>query len=93
MRKSIATAPGEETNHVDLTTQELAARQAEESQWESEKDVREWVDQIKETDKEMSRQIEDIIDALDTETRGRINTKTLSKYNNKKTVRARKPKK
>tara|TARA_R110000851_G_scaffold197505_1_gene348571 strand:+ start:742 stop:1011 length:270 start_codon:yes stop_codon:yes gene_type:complete len=50
-----------------------------------------WLRLMEETDISMPRTLEDIIDALDDHVREAIAVKTLSSYNDKKTLRSQKP--
>ncbi len=76
---------------VDLTPEEIAARQAEEAAWLAERPVKNWEAAMSETDAKLPRYVEDIIDAMDKPTRDKIAKKTLDAYNEKKAKRAEKP--
>jgi hypothetical protein len=75
---------------IPMTAQEIAERQAEEAAWEAGRADREWQEKIKKTDAKIPRYVEDIIDALDGPTKGKIAQATLDAYNEKKLIRAEK---
>ena len=87
--KAIATPPGQQTIYVEMTVQEQNQRDAEEAMELSKKPMRDWKSQMDEI--LLSKDIENIIDALDTSTRARIAPETLDKYNAKKALRLSKP--
>lgn len=68
-----------------------AEREAEDAKYEEERPMREWQKELKRLDAEMPRWAEDIIDSLSDAARDRIAEETLEKYNLKKEVRRRKP--
>ena len=87
--RAIATAPGEPTLYVEFTAEEQTQRDAEEALWLAAKPLRDWqadMDAIN-----LSKDLENIIDALDAPTRARIPAETLDKYNAKKALRLSKP--
>jgi len=51
-----------------------------------------WARDIEETDKKIPRAVEDIIDALDVQTKQKIAISTLDAYNQKKLIRSQQPK-
>jgi len=91
MKKAIATAPGKPTLHIDMTPQEVVARQAEEDKWLAEKPMRDWLEEIKRTDSFLPGYAEGIIDAMDDAARARLAQYTLDKYNEKKQLRLAMP--
>lgn len=66
-------------------------RAAEDAKWEEKKQMKQWQQEIAATDAHLPRALEDIIDALDAETKSRIASKTMDRFNAKKAIRARKP--
>lgn len=76
---------------VDLTPEEILAREAEEAAWLAEKPTKDWEIRMLDSDVKMSRIVEDIIDALTQAQRDRLSQRTLDIYNEKKTRRAERP--
>lgn len=91
MKRAIGTPPGEATKYLDLSSVEVTERELEEIKHAAEKPMKDWLKEISAADSTMSRQLEDVIDALDTETRANIAPETLSAYVAKKEIRSRKP--
>lgn len=73
-----------------LTPDENAQREVEEAHALKQKPLKEWEAKIAAT--QLPRYVEDIIDALDAQTKAKIAKQTLDLYEEKKTVRAEKPK-
>ena len=71
-----------------MMTQE--ERAAEDAAWASTKKAREKQDRLSALDAQMPRYVEDIIEAMDAGTRARLAGETLSKYQEKKQLRAEK---
>ena len=70
----------------------LEALRAWQDQKTQKRPMKDWLTLIRKSDVSlMSRTLEDIIDALDEDTRGRIDPRTLDKYNQKKDLRLQKP--
>ena len=89
--KAIATAPNKLTKYVELTVNEKKQRANELVKIIAEKPMKDWLSDMQTTDSTMPRYTEDIIDAMDTATRARVDSYTIAIYDNKKLVRARRP--
>lgn len=89
MIKTIATPNG--AVHVEMTSEEIALRQAEETKFLSELPMKQWVQKIQETDIKLRRTEEDLIDAKTEEERARLPQALLDIYNQKKKIRSQKP--
>ena len=74
-----------------LTPEEIAEREAEELANAAKKPLKNWQKQIEQTDRDMPRALEDIIDVLTEEQKSKLAAQTLAKYNQKKTLRSQKP--
>ena len=75
--------------YAELTEQEQMQRASEEEKWLAEKPMRDWQTQMDAID--LSKDFENIIDALDAPTRARIPAETLDKYKTKRSLRLSKP--
>lgn len=74
---------------IQLTAEEETARDAEETQWLSEKPMNDWLEIMSKSDSELiPRWAEDIIALIGTEG---LALETVQKYNDKQALRAQKP--
>ena len=85
----VPTPPGQPPIFKEMTPTQQAFRDAEEAAWFAGKTMRDWKSQMGSID--LSKDLENIIDALDATTRARIPAETLDKYNAKKSLRLLKP--
>ena len=91
MKRGTATRPGTPTIEVDLTPFEQAEKDQKDADFRAGQPERDWLYEIAASDNKMPRGLEDVIEALDTPTRNRINSETIGRYNAKKEIRGRKP--
>jgi hypothetical protein len=76
---------------IQLTPEEETARNVEEQAWTDETPLRVWKGGMAATDADISRQLEDIYDALDEDAQGRVPQITRDRITAKKTLRGEKP--
>lgn len=69
-----------------------AERDAEDARDAREKPMRDWKREMSDSDRYMTRAVEDLIDALSASVKSKIAKETMDKYNEKQQIRARKPK-
>jgi len=91
MKKAIATAPGQPTKYVDLTAAEDIARKLEEVQNLAEKPMRDWLEEMADSDQALPRYVEDIIDVLTPVQQAALPLETKTRYDVKKTKRGQRP--
>lgn len=91
LKKAIATGPNEETLYVKLSSIEKSDRDKDETRWEAGKKLREWKSELASYDKDLPRWAEDIIAALPKATQDKIDNTTISIYNTKQKLRAKRP--
>lgn len=92
MKRTIATPRGVKSLDVELTPEELVEYNNQQAKDSLSNVWAIWKLSMQDSDSSlMSRDLENVIDALDEETKGRIVQQTMNKYNEKKTLRGRKP--
>lgn len=76
---------------IPFTVEEELARDIEEELANSEKPMRDWLQKMNQSDSEMTRTQEDLIDHLENYHGEKINHELKAKRNKKKEIRSRKP--
>lgn len=82
---------GERPGKPPLTDAEKDAIVAERNAAEAAKPLRDWKLQMRDSDADMPRWAEDIIDAMDAPAKARIAAETMAKHAAKKTLRGKRP--
>ncbi len=90
--RAIATSPDRPTERVRLTSEEKSERQKEVEAYLSTVQMRDWEIDMIDSDRELPRPLEDIIDVLSRAAKSKLAAETLDKYNKKKLLRSRRPK-
>ena len=76
---------------VLLTGDQIKAEEERAKKWEAEAPMREWIAEIRQTDRNITRFMEDLIDVLSDTQKAKMSPQLKAAYDEKKAVRAAKP--
>ena len=89
--KKLVVGKGSVSELVDMPDKEKQELLKQHSEFEAGRETREWKQKMAESDLIIPRYIEDLIDVLTDEQKGRISSELKSLYENKKLARAEDP--